>query len=1033
MMVEPPEQERAAIESVVHDLHAQIEHDYPNPPVRRDAHPKAHGTVQAEFVVSRSIPADLRHGVFGTPGARFRAYVRFSNCFHIDPDLKADPRGMAVKLLGVEGEALDGAERGTQDFLAATADAFFVPDMTSYVDFPEAAGKDGVAVILFFFRHRLWRGLRNLARAASVPAMNPLAIEYYSQTPYRLGDRRIVKYLIRPALTEPLGESLPWTPGFRVRAMLATAIFYACRPISTRLGAALMRPLGHPDLLRLALAASLEQSDAWFEFLVQVREAGMSTEDATERWPQERSPWQRAAWIRIPRQVVARFRADVLIGDERPDSPEAQLEDVGENVSFNPWNSLAAHEPLGSINRGRRRVNSASAVFRHARNNRSLEPPGVDAFDALAAATLLNPGSVDPKPEPDPFTFGSRWAYLYLRRVPLLTAVAMAIFSLSSVRVARVRMFTGGIFDVPDTAAFAVATLSCLLAITVMTTWWVITAYGGRRCGARRQYAVYPIRARWYAVALVLVAGPIAASVVIGSGVHGWDRWGAIVLQWTEALVVSLVVAWSARWIADYVSDLLPVQRLARMLSRLPGRGSGYLDPRGRTFLAGHAFALALATLSIAAYVAVGALTLREPAPRFPALVFLLFIPILGCWGLSTITFLFDRIRVPALMLVAALATGLLVVDRHTFALDQPVHDVSVTPRDVLLAARPAVSPRGVPVRRDTAIVVAASGGGTQAAAWTARVLSGLDEQCGHACVFSESVALISGTSGGAVGGMFVAQGYERGSLHASYEQLRDRADRSSEDALWRTLIYRDAFGWLRRLVTTRDDDRGLALERAWEDAMGARPWLSSFQEDARQGLRPGLIFTTARRDTGAPLLISTAGRPDDRAEFLATYAQRNIPVARGARLSAAFPAVTPLPNDDLGFAAQRLVDGGVADLFGVDAAVQWLAAALKDQSVVRRVLLLQIEAPQETGYSLIFSNRASEQRARNDLAIRNLELSLHGTVDFERVSIPLEDAPSIGWHLTRAQRDTIDSSWSRLESGPAVRRVLQFLSEPQG
>ena len=130
--------------------------------------------------------------------------------------------------------------------------------------------------------------------------------------------------------------------------------------------------------------------------------------------------WQRVAWIRIPRQVVAPFRADVLIGDERPDTPEAQLEDVGENLSFNPWNSQAAHEPLGSINRGRRRANSASAVFRHARNNRSLEPPGVDAIDALAAATLLNPGSVDPKPEPDPFTFGSRWAYFYLRRVPRL-------------------------------------------------------------------------------------------------------------------------------------------------------------------------------------------------------------------------------------------------------------------------------------------------------------------------------------------------------------------------------------------------------------------------------------------------------------------------------------------------------------------------------------------------------------------------------------------------------------------------------------
>ena len=225
----------------------------------------------------------------------------------------------------------------------------------------------------------------------------------------------------------------------------------------------------------------------------------------------------------------------------------------------------------------------------------------------------------------------------------------------------------------------------------------------------------------------------------------------------------------------------------------------------------------------------------------------------------------------PALTLVAALAAGLMVADRHTFALDQPVHDVSVTPRDVLLASRRAVSPGGAPVRRDTAIVVAASGGGTQAAAWTARVLSGLDNECGHSCAFSESIALISGTSGGAVGGMFVAQGYDGGSLRASYEQLRDRADRSTEDALWRTLIYRDMFGWLRRIVTTRDDDRGLALERVWEDAMGARPWLSTFQEDARRGLRPGLVFTTARRDTGAPLLTSTAGRAADREDFLAS------------------------------------------------------------------------------------------------------------------------------------------------------------------
>jgi len=1027
MNVDPPDREIEAIKSVVHALREQIEHDYPEPPVRRDAHPKAHGTVQAEFVVSRSIPDDLRQGVFSKPGAFFRAYVRFSNCFHIEPDLKGDPRGMGIKLLGVQGEQLDTAEGCTQDFLGATSDAFFIPDMVSYVGFPEAAGKPGLAVILFFIRNRLWRGLANLGRAAAVPAMNPLAIEYYSQTPYRLGHHRIVKYLVRPAITEALGRSLPWLPGFRLRASIASGVFYLTKIISTRLATALIRPLGHPDLLRRALAASLKESDAWFEFLVQVREAGMSTEDATERWPQERSPWQRVAWIRIPRQAVAKSMAPVLVGDDHPDSPAGQMEDVGENLSFNPWNGLTAHEPLGSINRGRQRVNGASARFRHTRNHRPIKPPRVDAFDALAAVTRLSPGSIDPKPEPDPFTFGSSWAYLYLRRVPLLTAVVMAAFALSSVLFHPVRMFTGGIFDVPDTASFAVAILSFLLAFTVMTTWWVITAYGDRRFGARHQYAVYPIRNRWYAVAILLVAGPVAASVFIGSGVHGWNRWRTVTLEWAAALLVSLFIAWSARWIAAYLGDLRPVKRLALALSRLPGRGAGYLEPRSRIFLAGHGFAIVLATLSITAYVAVGSYTIREASPRFPALVFLLFIPILGCWLLSALTFLLDRNRFPVLTAIAVVTIGLTVVDCHTFVLGDPVHHLSVTPGDVLQANRPGGSDGAAPLRSDTAIVVAASGGGTQAAAWTARVLTGLDAECGSSCAFSRSIALISGTSGGAVGGMFVARAYTKGALGGSYETLREKIARSTENALWRTLVYRDIFGWPRRMVTTRDDDRGLALERAWEDAMEAHPWLSTFQEDARSGVRPGLVFTTAVSDTGSPLLISTAGRVDARADFLATYSQRDIPIARAARLSASFPIVTPLPKDDSRISSQRLVDGGVTDLFGVDAAVQWLGSALKQPGHIDRVLLLQIEAPQETGFSLVFANRAADQRARNELAIRNLQLSF-AEVKFEVVTIALEDQPSIAWHLTGAQRDTIDLRWSALKAGEAVRQIRRFL-----
>jgi hypothetical protein len=68
-------------------------------PAVRDAHPKAHGCVVAEFRVEDDLPQYLAQGVF-TPGRTYPAYIRFSNG---DPDpnrddAKGDARGMAIKL-----------------------------------------------------------------------------------------------------------------------------------------------------------------------------------------------------------------------------------------------------------------------------------------------------------------------------------------------------------------------------------------------------------------------------------------------------------------------------------------------------------------------------------------------------------------------------------------------------------------------------------------------------------------------------------------------------------------------------------------------------------------------------------------------------------------------------------------------------------------------------------------------------------------------------------------------------------------------
>ena len=86
----------------------------------RALHSKSHGMVKARFAVRAGLPAELRVGLFATPG-EFDALVRFSNGkggaqrFDVLPNI----RGLAVKVLGVPGtKALPGEEDATEhDFL----------------------------------------------------------------------------------------------------------------------------------------------------------------------------------------------------------------------------------------------------------------------------------------------------------------------------------------------------------------------------------------------------------------------------------------------------------------------------------------------------------------------------------------------------------------------------------------------------------------------------------------------------------------------------------------------------------------------------------------------------------------------------------------------------------------------------------------------------------------------------------------------------------------------------------------------------
>ena len=104
-------------------------------PAMRDAHAKPHGCVRATFDVDAGLPNELRQGVF-VPGKRYAAWIRFSNgASEINPDKDKDARGMAIKLMGVEGQKILPEEKDakTQDFIMINHPFFFVDSPKQYL------------------------------------------------------------------------------------------------------------------------------------------------------------------------------------------------------------------------------------------------------------------------------------------------------------------------------------------------------------------------------------------------------------------------------------------------------------------------------------------------------------------------------------------------------------------------------------------------------------------------------------------------------------------------------------------------------------------------------------------------------------------------------------------------------------------------------------------------------------------------------------------------------------------------------------
>ncbi len=510
--------------------------------------------------------------------------------------------------------------------------------------------------------------------------------------------------------------------------------------------------------------------------------------------------------------------------------------------------------------------------------------------------------------------------------------------------------------------------------------------------------AAWPATARQWGVqwlpAAILASGPIGLAAA-----RTWRERGPdlsplphLVAPILGGAASFVAVVWVFSQIHRAVRGRAPSFAKRAVVWLLQKAGPGYLE--GATVRPEQRFAIGMMALLGTIYLLT--MWFMRPAPArlegcigglcFPVIGYAVLVIMVLTAVLSGFTYLFDYWRVPTLtlVLVVAVAFDRLITQDYSYRVDPRtaagVGAPPAGPREVL----EAVARRRVgQASRPTVITVAASGGGITSAAWTARVLTGL-EQC-YRDAFASSVAVISGASGGSVGTMFYLAppfpAVGRARDPETLQAVRAAARRSSLRAVSWGIAFPDLLKifqlrWLAAPLEPRTAhlDRAWSLEQAWlaawdhdlgttgADPSVGPPMLDDWRARVRSGEQPVSIFGAMTVEDGRLLLLSTGALAngggcrgyEERDAPITTmdclYPQRDVAVVTAARLSASFPWVSPnaraLPDTgrlEEGEPAYHVIDGGVFDNSGSAAVALWLNEALADDVVQPDLQVLPI------------------------------------------------------------------------------------------
>jgi hypothetical protein len=277
----------------------------------RTYHHKIHGCLKGKMIVEANIPQRARHGIFAQPRS-YDVWARFSN-INYDNDSERDLRGLAIKVMGVDGERAQEPDRWSgQDFLVNDTRVHFARTPEDVIEFSEYAAEGKLGIARYALRHP---GMfRAIVMEQSAKPYSLLDREYYSRAPFHLGPNEVIEYALIPCGTNGVHP--------RKRS-------------ENHLG---------EDLAANAKWGGPEGA-LCFRFEVRFHPGPLPGpgEDYDYRKEWKTPPYTLATLLFPPQDIRGRAHQELC-----------------QELSFDPWNTITDHAPVGDMNKARWYIYEAS-------------------------------------------------------------------------------------------------------------------------------------------------------------------------------------------------------------------------------------------------------------------------------------------------------------------------------------------------------------------------------------------------------------------------------------------------------------------------------------------------------------------------------------------------------------------------------------------------------------------------------------------------------------------------------------------------